>query len=214
MTTQQAADLLGVKPETVYAYVSRGVLARVRGEDRRSSQFDRIEVERLAKRNRRGGRAGSLEVVIDTELTLLDPAGALYYRGYDAVELARTSRFEDVAELLWAELLWAEPAGSGGGPSEAPRPRRSAGRMSYDRAWHAPTAAVRVARRAQNSLPASAPAIDRMRVVVAAFASCDPMRHDRRPAAVTAAARAVASARSLHRRAAVVAPVRPYARTW
>ena len=163
ITTQQAADLLGVKPETVYAYVSRGVLARHRGPDRRSSRFDRIEVERLAKRNRRGGRAGALEVVIDTELTLLDPEGALYYRGRDAVELARTRRFEQVAELLWG--------------------------TSDGETWRAPTSSVRVGRRAQNALPASARVADRMRVVVASLAACDPMRDDRRPAAVAAAAR-------------------------
>ncbi|MGH3490105.1 MAG: helix-turn-helix domain-containing protein, partial [Actinopolymorphaceae bacterium] len=31
LTTRQVADLLGVKLETVYAYVSRGVLTRQRG---------------------------------------------------------------------------------------------------------------------------------------------------------------------------------------
>ncbi|SCG06545.1 citrate synthase, partial [Streptomyces sp. Ncost-T6T-2b] len=30
LTTRQAAELLGVKPETVYAYVSRGQLSSVR----------------------------------------------------------------------------------------------------------------------------------------------------------------------------------------
>ncbi len=167
ITTQQAADLLGVKPETVYAYVSRGLLERHRGEDRRSSRFDRVEIERLARRNRRGGRAGALEVVIDTELTMIDPAGSLYYRGYDAVELARTSRFEQVAELLWAV------------PAETDEP------------WQAPPAAVRIAHRAQSALPASARTIDRLRVVVAALAAAEAVRDDRRPAAVAAAARSL-----------------------
>ena len=169
MTTAQAAELLGVKPETVYAYVSRGVLTRHRGADRRSSRFDRIEIERLAKRNRRGGRAGALEVVIDTELTLLDPEGALYYRGRDAIQLARTASFEDVAELLWSGSAGSGSAGS----------------------WRAGDAAVRVGRRAQEALPASTRPIDRVRVAVATLAAADPMRDDRRPAAVTATARAL-----------------------
>ncbi|MEQ7123977.1 citrate synthase [Actinopolymorpha sp. B11F2] len=176
LTTRQAADLLGVKPETVYAYVSRGALTRQRGEDRRSSRFDRIEVERLAARHRRGGRAGALEVVIDTELTMLDPVGALYYRGHDAIELARTTHFEDVAELLWDVA-----------PAKVGRRRREGD-------WQARAAAVRVARQAQNALPASARPIDRMRVIVAALAACDPLRDDRRPEAVVAATRGLIAA--------------------
>ncbi len=182
MTTRQAADLLGVKPETVYAYVSRGVLTRHRGEDRRSSRFARTEIERLARRNRRGGRAGAFEVVIDTDLTLLDPQGALYYRGHDAVELARTRSFEDVAELLWAARETDED-----GPSDV---RPWEGRSDV-RPWEASWSGVRVGRRAQDALPASARTVDRMRVVVAALAGCDPMRDDRRPGAVAASARAL-----------------------
>ncbi|MGW5360433.1 citrate synthase [Actinopolymorpha pittospori] len=187
MTTAQAAELLGVKPETVYAYVSRGVLTRHRGADRRSSRFDRIEVERLAKRNRRGGRAGALEVVIDTELTLLDPEGALYYRGRDAIELARTASFEDVAELLWSGSTASGVAGSGSAGSEV----AGSGSAGSDRggAWRAGEAAVLVGRRAQEALPASTRPIDRVRVAVATLAAADPMRDDRRPAAVTATAR-------------------------
>jgi citrate synthase len=176
LSTRQAADLLGVKPETVYAYVSRGVLTRQPGPDRRSSRFDRIEVERLAARHRRGGRAGALEVVIDTELTLLDPAGALYYRGRDAVELARTTHFEDVAELLWGIVS--------GSPAKAVRRRRKVH-------WLGRPDAVGVARQAQDALPCSARPVDRMRVVVAALGACDPLRDDRRPEAVVAVTRAL-----------------------
>src|SRR3954465_311762 len=93
-TTDQAAPRLGAKPETLYAYVSRGQLTRHLAADGRRSLFAHAEVERLATRSRRGGRAGALEVVVDTELTLLDPDGALYYRGRDATRLARESTHE------------------------------------------------------------------------------------------------------------------------
>ncbi|WP_460525293.1 citrate synthase [Flindersiella endophytica] len=126
LSTQQTADLLGVKPETVYAYVSRGVLQRHQGPDRRSSRFARAEVERLAARQRRGGRAGALEVVIDTELTLLDPAGGLYYRGEDATRLALTWSFEQVAELLWGT---SDNPGSSEGP-DGPRGLDALGNLS------------------------------------------------------------------------------------
>ena len=55
LTARQAADRLGIKPETLYAYVSRGVLTR--HQDGRRSLFAREEIERLAARARRGGRA-------------------------------------------------------------------------------------------------------------------------------------------------------------
>src|SRR4051794_5572945 len=101
LSTAEAARRLGVKPETLYAYVSRGLLTRHPAPGGRRSLFARAEVERLAGRARRGGRAGGLELVLDTQLTLLDPEGALYYRGRDATRLARESTYEEVAELLW-----------------------------------------------------------------------------------------------------------------
>src|SRR3954451_1821432 len=110
LSTQEAARKLGVKPETLYAYVSRGLLTRHREPGGRRSLYARGEVERLAGRSRRGGRAGALELVVETSLTLLDPAGALYYRGHDATQLARGSTYAEVAGLLW------------GGEAAAPAP--------------------------------------------------------------------------------------------
>src|ERR1700753_3710680 len=98
-TTDEAAARLGVKPETLYAYVSRGQLTRHRAPGARRSLFDRAEVERLAGRGRRGPDAG-FELVVEPALTRLDPAGALSYRGRDATALARESTYEAVAELL------------------------------------------------------------------------------------------------------------------
>src|SRR5579875_4098739 len=99
LSAAQAADRLGVRPQTLYAYVSRGLLRShpVPGPGR-ASRYERAEVERLAARTRPpGGRAGALEVVIDTGLTLLDPAGHLYYRGWDATSACRTASYERVA---------------------------------------------------------------------------------------------------------------------
>jgi citrate synthase len=161
LTTAQAARRLGVKPQTVYAYVSRGMLQRHPGPDGRQSRFDPAEVERLARRARRGGRAGALEVIVDTEITLLDPAGRLFYRGRDATELARSSTFEDVALLLWDTLGTAAD-------------------------WTAPPALLEVARAAQAVLPAETRPAGRLRVAAAALAAADPGRGDRRADAVSA----------------------------
>jgi citrate synthase len=99
--TEEVARRLGVKRETVYAYVSRGLLERHPASGPHDSRFDPEEVERLAARSRRPDRSSALEVVVETELTLLDPAGRLSYRGRDAVELARFRSFEEVVSLLW-----------------------------------------------------------------------------------------------------------------
>ncbi|HEX3737633.1 MAG TPA: citrate/2-methylcitrate synthase [Solirubrobacterales bacterium] len=101
LSTEEVARRLGVKRETVYAYVSRGLLERHPASGPHDSRFDPAEVERLAARARRPNRSSALEVVVETELTLLEPAGRLSYRGRDAVELARYRSFEEVVALLW-----------------------------------------------------------------------------------------------------------------
>ena len=83
----EASRRLGVKPATLYAYVSRGVLARRKGDDGRSV-FDSEEIERLALRGRPRRRPGATsELVIESAVTLLGPDRA-YYRGRDAIDLA------------------------------------------------------------------------------------------------------------------------------
>jgi citrate synthase len=110
LSAEQAAHRLGVKPQTLYAYVSRGLLQShpVSGPGR-SSRYARPEVERLAERRRSGGRAGGLELLVDTELTLLDPSGHLYFRGWDAIEAAGVASYERVAEWLWSGEDRGEP---------------------------------------------------------------------------------------------------------
>jgi citrate synthase len=101
LSTEEVARRLGVKRETVYAYVSRGLLERHPASGPHHSEFDPDEVERLAARARRPDRSSALEVVVETELTLLEPEGRLSYRGRDATLLARFRSFEEVVALLW-----------------------------------------------------------------------------------------------------------------
>jgi citrate synthase len=102
LTAKEAAAILGIKPATLYAYVSRGQIGRERDPGERTSRYDRADVERLAARPQPGPRsdAGGLEVVIETALTLLDPAGRLAYRGWDVAD-ATSAGFEVVAHWLW-----------------------------------------------------------------------------------------------------------------
>jgi excisionase family DNA binding protein len=54
LTTAQAAGRLGVKPATLYAYVSRGVLKSYREGTKRQRLYRRADVEAL-RRLERGG---------------------------------------------------------------------------------------------------------------------------------------------------------------
>src|SRR5258708_5549263 len=101
LSAAEAAARLGVKREALYAYVSRGVRSSERADDRRSSTFSAAEVDALAERNRRGGRAGGLEVIVASGLTLLQE-DHLLYRGRDAAGLLPQTPFETVAEWLWS----------------------------------------------------------------------------------------------------------------
>jgi citrate synthase len=106
MTAREAAQRMGVRVETLYAYVSRGVLSRELGPDGRSSVFDQREVEALALRGRprQSSRSTSLSMLIETRLTELSSVG-VRYRGLPASELAVSRTFEEVAELLWLGAL-------------------------------------------------------------------------------------------------------------
>jgi citrate synthase len=52
LTVEEAADVLGVKPATLYAYVSRGVLKSYRQGIKRQRLYRRAEVEALRRLDR------------------------------------------------------------------------------------------------------------------------------------------------------------------
>ncbi|MFI6004769.1 citrate synthase [Streptomyces sp. NPDC051366] len=165
ISTRQAAELLGVKPATVYAYVSRGQLTSRRDPVGRGSSFDAREVEDLARRSRREAAAPpGAELSVRTSLTLIEP-DRYYFRGVDAVELASRHRYEEVAEWLWTGTL---PSGV---------------------RFTAPPQLLAAARRAVAALPEHSGPIDRLRVATAAAAVADPLRFDLSTEAVLGSAR-------------------------
>ena len=161
LTTAEVARRLQVKPETIYAYVSRGLLTSTRARGRRGSLFSAAEVERLAARS--VDHSGVVER-IESELTLLQD-DQLYYRGQSAGELATTSTVEEVAQLLWTG---DQSAAVGFSAGEVP-----------------------LARSAMEVVPATARLTDRLRVAVAVLGAADPLRFDLSPTSVTSAARAL-----------------------
>ncbi|HEY1698514.1 MAG TPA: citrate/2-methylcitrate synthase [Trebonia sp.] len=170
LTATEAARRLGVKPATLYAYVSRGTLSRKRAAGGRTSLFDADEVERLARRGRPRRLAGALDLTVESTITEIS-GDRLRYRGHDAIELAGRRSFEDVAELLWTGELPARPG-------SAPH-------------WQAPDAAREVGRSVQAVLPPGILPLERIQVIVPAMAVTDPLRLQLDRPAVLSAGRAV-----------------------
>lgn len=113
LSAPEAAELLGVKPQTLYAYASRGLLRRVGSGKRRRYLLEdlrRLQARQRARAGHGAVAAGALsfgEPVLDTSITSIDERGPVY-RGRPAVELARAgTSFEAVAELLWTGALAA-----------------------------------------------------------------------------------------------------------
>ena len=176
LTAAEAARRLGVKPATLYAYVSRGVLSRGKAADGRASLFNADEVERLARRGRPRRPAGVADITVESAITEITGDG-LRFRGLDATRLAVSRPFEDVAQLLWTGDL---PSVS---PAHASPP--AAGRGP----WRATSAAVVVGRAAQAALPSGTLPLERFQVIVPAMAAADPLRLQLDQPAVLAAGR-------------------------
>jgi citrate synthase len=124
--SRAAAAFLGVQARTLYAYASRGLVARVRAG--RRSRYARADLERLKVRHdARAGHgpvAGAAlhwgEPILSTRISAVGPDGP-HYRGQSATELARRGTpFLEVCALLWAGSLDARVADT------APAPLRRA----------------------------------------------------------------------------------------
>ena len=107
LSAEEAADYLGVSRPTLYAYVSRGLIASepAEGTTSRARRYPRRALESLkAQRDeRRDPSRGALRggaPVLESALSLID-GERLWYRGLDACALARNATFEEVACLLW-----------------------------------------------------------------------------------------------------------------
>jgi citrate synthase len=175
-----AADRLGVKKQTLYAYVSHGHLASHRRPGLPGTWFDLTEVEDLARRNpprnARSKRTFAFKGVSTNVSGIED--GELLYRGEHAVELAHIHTFDAVAHwLLPGEFTYRPcilPAAPSGRRQLSHRPRL----RSCPRGFPGPTPARRFHRRSHRP---STGALDRPRIgeldscgAVAASTRADP----------------------------------------
>lgn len=187
LTAAEAAARLGVKPATLYAYVSRGLLSRHRTAG--GSRFDPLEIEGFARTRSRaaapglgpsaapGGGArgdarapGSPLMVLDTDIAVVED-DELYFRGHPVAELVDIP-VEQLASWLWAER--------GRLPDDAVAPVSALpafGAATFQ-ALHIDPDAVNSARRLVAALPEDAALIDRVHAAVIGLATADPLRYD------------------------------------
>ena len=101
ITTSEAAQRLGVKRATLYAYVSRGLIQSERRPGQQESLFDRAEIDALASTTRASGEAQPLlrfRSVATSVSSQLD--GDLLYRGVPLAEVVDGLSFDEAAALV------------------------------------------------------------------------------------------------------------------
>jgi citrate synthase len=162
LTAQEVARELGISVQTVYAYVSRGLLhSEAAGSHAHRYRLDEVAAlksRREGRRNPASVAAGALSwgtPVLESAITLISDDG-LYYRGRDVTALARTASFEQVAALIWLGQL-------------------DQGAGVFADAQVGPLAAP----------PADLPPLDRFAAVLPLLAAGDMTAFDLRPAALT-----------------------------
>jgi citrate synthase len=169
VTSRQACAALGVKPATLYTYVSRGLIRCLRPGRGRERLYVADDVTRLATRSaaRRGHgavAAGALrwgEPVLESAITSVAD-GVLAYRGRRVGDLiAQGLIFEQVANLLWQR------------PEDEPWPTAAPPRLA---------------------MPRRCPPVWRMAAALPGLALADPARWGRGEAAEIACARRLIAA--------------------
>ena len=116
LTAQEAATELGISLDTLYAYVSRGLIRSEASDGQKRSRWYPLEdVQRLKKhkgeyRHPDKVAAGAMQAgtaVMESAITMITD-DRFYYRGHDALTLATTHSVEQVAALIWTGDFSAE----------------------------------------------------------------------------------------------------------
>lgn len=123
LTAAEALQMLGVRPQTLYANVSRKkIRAKPDPKDTRRSLYHDADVRKMARQ--RGGQrkatavaAAAIEwgdpILSSAISTVVD--GKLYYCGRDAVVLSEGETHEGVARILWGGRGFRDGDPRGGG---------------------------------------------------------------------------------------------------
>lgn len=118
LSASDAAELLGIRRQSLYAYVSRGLVRSVsENSSSRTRLYLREDLERLrVKAGARGGHEAAAATamnlgapIVPTSITEITSEGPRY-RGHLATDMVRQHvAFEQVTELLWTGLLHDPP---------------------------------------------------------------------------------------------------------
>ncbi len=176
-TASEAADELKISVNTLYAYVSRGLIRSESGPaNGRDRRYNAEDVRRLkARREQRRDPLKATETALHWGNPVMESGiteirdGQLYYRGLDAVSLARDYSAEEVAAFLWTgELRRKVPVSADTESGDVPAPPNP-------EAW---SDAVALVQRTATDLSAT----QRFQVVLPLIGAADPAAHDLRPA--------------------------------
>lgn len=160
ITTTEAAQRLGVKRATLYAYVSRGLLRSERRPGQQESLFDRAQVDAMASATRAPGgpppvlRFRSIATAVSSQSD-----GELYYRGVPLADVVALESLDEAAAVVL----------------QSPLPQRD------------PSASASASAPASVDL-STLPLERRMPVAMQLLASADPFASDTDPARVRASA--------------------------
>jgi citrate synthase len=130
MTAEAALACLSIARQTLYAYVSRGLVrTRPAPGDPQRNLYDQRSIDALLQRRtrsraRRAVAASTIdfgEPVLESSITTIID-GTLLYRGKDAIALAETATLEEAACLLWDAPTFPAIAASGFEPGEPATP--------------------------------------------------------------------------------------------
>ncbi len=109
LTAPEALQVLGVRPQTLYANVSRKkIRAKPDPKDIRRSLYHEADVRKMVRQHGGPPKATAVaaaaiewgEPVLSSAVSTV-VEGRLYYRGQDAVGLSEVKAFEEVARILW-----------------------------------------------------------------------------------------------------------------
>ncbi len=167
LTRDEAVARLGVKPATLYAYVSRGLIRRRRARDGRS-RFSLADVEHLRQRGR--AAVSPTSMAVRSVLTSVEPS-TIRFRGRDVLEMVDTTTFEQAALWLWTGR-----------------------QLTPEMPWESDHAALATGHAVQAALPVATLPMDRFRVTVPAIAPTDPLRYDTSQEAVEMSGRRLIAA--------------------
>ena len=118
ITTTEAAQRLGVKRATLYAYVSRGLLRSERRPGQQESLFDRGQIDAMASATRPPGgpqpvlRFRSIATSVSSQVE-----GELLYRGHPLNDVVALGSFEEAAAVVLGTAVLPSDSGTstGGG---------------------------------------------------------------------------------------------------